>query len=107
MFEIKKNIAKPENAPVTRHPTTAKYPWAEMKSGDCFFVPLSDRREGEEMKDFRGRIVKSAGNWARNNKPEGQERATFSVIIMDHTQEVNGGDGEPEYYEGDIGVWMD
>lgn len=39
MFEIESNVPFPANARKT------KYPWAEMKVGDSFFVPVTDDAE--------------------------------------------------------------
>jgi hypothetical protein len=91
-------IPKPDNLPVKRAGET-KYPFADMKVGDSFVVPYSEMKQGESSEKFRERVYKSAREYARRNRKDGEDRLEFTAAVM-----TSDGEG---FTQGDVVVWRD
>ena len=100
MFEIRKNVPKPD---VPKRPSTAsKYPFAHMEVGDFFVVPKTEMLESDTPQKFRNRVQKSARNFALRTQTD-ELRKEYTVELMPTDAE---GD-DPEWLAGDVGVWCD
>lgn len=101
MFKIT-NIPKPDNLPAKRA-GDSKYPFADMKVGDSFVVPYGEMREGESADKFRERVYKSAREYARRNRKDGEDRMEFTAAVMDKDDESEA----KAFVQGDVVVWRD
>ena len=80
MFEIEKNIEKPER----RYGRKDKYRWATMEVGDSFFVGVDD---ASETNSALKRLSASGSSYARRHDPTKK----FSVRTV----------------EGGVRIWRD